>query len=206
MTHPHACRTALLAVILTMPLSAARASALPLQSAVWHSQELRFDYRGTMTLYDCDALVHKVRQILVALGAHRRSRVEPIVCHVVHLPSVSTQTASMRITVTSPVPEDLAKPSPGEESRRQLLAHLGVQPEPHGELVAAWQDVDVAAIRPLRLSAADCELLRQLRKHVLDHLAVRVVAADQSCSSSPHYLRRPVLKVAALLPAEQQGR
>lgn len=192
------------AALIPFACLAGSAVAMPeAQSAVWRTQDIRFHYRGQLTVYDCASLELKVRQLLVALGAHPVTRVEPQSCNVVHLPNASTQVASMRIRLVSPA---LATQVPAVEAaasatRSELLRHLGIDEAPSGTFTATWQRIDVAAIEPLNLSSGDCELLSQLGAQVVPHLAVRIESRNRLCSSSPQRLTPPRLKVTALVAA-----
>src|SRR5262245_7020958 len=70
--------------------------ALQIVEAVWKVQSLSFAYSGYSTIYTCDALLDKVRDILQGLGA-RDTRIRSMGCTdmVTH--------GRMEITLESPV-------------------------------------------------------------------------------------------------------
>jgi hypothetical protein len=181
---------------------AGTAFALPdVHSAIWRTQEIRFDYRGQLTLYDCATLELRVRQLLVVLGAHPSTRVEPQHCDIVHLPNASTQIASMRIRLVSPaLPSQVSDDErAATDSRKELLGRFGSNVEPDGAFLAVWERIDIADVDLLDLSSGDCELLSQLGAQVVPHLAARIESRNRSCSSSPQRLTPPRLKVTALV-------
>ena len=176
------------------------------QRALWKTQQIRFVYRGYTTMYACSVLEAKVRQILGALGAQDGTKVDAQHCNVVHAASTAAmQTASLQIDVVSAAPAtpELKNTLASQSSRRELLSRLGVEQATADEFPAEWHGVDVASLRQIRLTAGDCELIRQLRDQVFPKLAIQVIASDRSCSLAPHRLREPRLKVLALLPATQ---
>lgn len=172
-------------------------------SAAWKMQDVRFVYRGTLTIYDCEILGSKVRQILDAVGAHESTRVQTESCNVLQpTGGAPAQVVSMRIHLTAPAlaTAELAAEQASAAARNELLKRLGAQPLALDEFPAAWIERDLSNMRGLKITAGDCELLRQVHEQLLSRLAVRVLRSDRSCSSSPHRLRRPVLKVLALMP------
>jgi hypothetical protein len=166
--------------------------------ALWRSQEIQFVYRGYTTVYACDALGLRVRQVLGAVGALEGTRVRTLGCNA-NWPFAS---ASLQISVVSPalstaeLKDEIAKDS----SRRALLDRLGVQREPAEEFPALWQSVDLSRDRRLKLESSDCELLQQLREQVFPKLAIKVLAKSAACATSSHRFRRPALEVLALMP------
>lgn len=173
------------------------------QTAAWKAQDVRFVYRSSLTIYDCEHLGSKMRQILHAVGAHASTRIQTESCNVLQ-PAGGTpaQVVSMRIQLTAPAlaTPELRAELRRESSRHELLKRFGVQTVSSDEFAAVWVKRDLSNMRGLRMDAGDCELLLQVREQVLSKLAVEVVGSDRSCSSSPHRLRRPVLKVLALVP------
>lgn len=174
--------------------------------AVWMSQDIRFIYRSQQTLYQCETLAHKVASVLRSVGAHPRTSIRFDRCNIVQVPGAAgSQLATMRIHLLSPAPATaearaaLAKTL----ARAELLERLGAQRAPSDEFLAAWRTVDVVEHSQADLVSADCELLEQLNAQVLSKLAIRVLESDRSCSSSPHRLRKPVLKLLALTPLPQ---
>jgi hypothetical protein len=65
---------------------------------------------------------------------------------------------------------------------------------------AEWREIPVTKIDGVRIGPQDCELLEDLHKQVLPHIAsIRVVRAKFSCGSSELRASRPILIVEALV-------
>jgi hypothetical protein len=172
------------------------------EQALWRTQEINFIYRGYMTTYDCRTLSTKVSRLLLAVGARQGTSVKTEACNVVQpFGGTPTQLATMRLSVTSPARANAEMKSEiaRDSSRRTLLSRLGVQIAPAEEFLAFWASMDVARIEHPTFSASDCELLEQFAAQVLPKMAI-AVEYRKSCSSSPHRLSKPTLKVLALLP------
>jgi len=193
-------RARFLLAILAMSIAGSAAHAHQ-QVAFWRSQDVRFVYRGQATIYDCEALRQKIRQVLSEIGAHIGTRVEPVGCHVTRAADVPAQMASFQIRVVSPAPASthIEQERAKLDSRRALLGRLGVATESAHEFPADWRSVDVVRSGAVRFDGSDCELLRQLREQVLSKLAVKVLAQDRRCSMQR--LRLPTLTVAVLVPS-----
>ena len=173
------------------------------QPAAWRVQDVRFVYRGSMTIYDCVHLGLKVRQILDAVGVHESTRIQTESCNVLQpAGGAPTQVVSMRIHLAAPAfaTAELKAEQASASARNELLERLGAQRLSASEFAAVWVERDLSNTRGLKMSAGDCELLQQVREQLLSRLAVQVIGRERSCSSSPHRLRRPVLKVLALVP------
>lgn len=181
-------------------LAASSVAQAHTQAAFWRSQDVRFVYRGQETIYDCDVLRQKVRQVLGEIGAHIGTRVEPAGCHFTSAADVPVQIATLRIRIVSPALASTQHEheSGRLESRRELLERLGVQVESAREFPADWRNIDVVR-GAAKFDRSDCELLRQLHEQVLSRLAVKVLAQDRRCSVQR--LRQPTLKLAVLMPA-----
>jgi hypothetical protein len=64
---------------------------------------------------------------------------------------------------------------------------------------AQWKAISFANALHLRLSPADCELLKQLRRELIPKLAIRLISDRMRCSSDLASGYRPQLAVAALV-------
>lgn len=173
------------------------------EHGLWKSQQIEMLYRGRITMYDCDVLRHKVQQVLGTIGAHESTEVNTTNCSNLLLSANSSvQVATLHISIVSParVTPQLRAELARDWSRQELLDRLGAKHVPSEEFPVYWRSVDVAGDERLKLTARDCELLQQLRKQVLPKLAVKVMARDSHCSTSPQRLRAPRLKIMALMP------
>ena len=70
---------------------------------------------------------------------------------------------------------------------------------------AEWKTISFANALHLRLTPADCELLKQLRRELMPKLAIRVVRDRMRCSSDLASGYRPQLLVAALVALPERS-
>jgi hypothetical protein len=163
--------------------------------AVWKQQRLAFVYRSAGAVHTCSGLRSRLRSLLVLLGADETVSVSVQGC------DDATSARLVHITVASPF---VASEKEAEnDATAQLVARL--RGEASGSTRAApsfpahWKTISFANALSLRLTAADCELLKQLRQQVMPKLAVRVVSDRLRCPSDLHSGSRPQLVVAALV-------
>jgi hypothetical protein len=188
-----------LAMLGTSRVSAAEESA-PVQ-AVWKPQEISFFFQSFTTFYSCDSLESKLEQILSQLGAQADVKVRSTDCHrgPVRLPRAD-------IHLISPVeatPEALAELKKNA-STRELAARVSGDRAKAAELAeqfpAQWKRITVGkSARASGIESADCELLDQVRRKIVPHLAVRVIGSDAPCPTNSPSLTRPTLVVEALI-------
>ena len=173
--------------------------ALQIVQAVWKVQSLSFAYSGYATVYSCDALLHKVSEILQSLGARDTLRIHSVGCTdmVTH--------GRMDITLESPVeatPENIEAITT-YNSTRELVARVRNEKLDRAEDVqrfpATWQTVAMSRDRQLKLGPSDCELVEQLRRDVLPHMSIRVEYDRLRCSPVFGNIGQPQLRVAALV-------
>ena len=67
---------------------------------------------------------------------------------------------------------------------------------------AVWKTISFARSRQMKLSPGDCELVLQLRQHILPRMAVQIVSDQVRCSQFGN-IGKPQLTVSALVPVEQ---
>lgn len=186
----------LTALCLMANARAGEVAAVDVFQARWDARNIPFSYVGTTTRYSCSALEEKIRNLLIAVGGHPRTRVRASGCQ----GSRPSRVISLRIATAVPRPAAEPKSSQVVE-REKLLERLGVRQELRGEFLARPGRVNLGK-STLGLAPGDCELLTQLRDQVLPKLGVRVEQDNLNCS--PHQLSsaRPRLSVTALLPSE----
>lgn len=182
-------------------------SALQIVEAVWKVQSLSFAYSGYATVYSCDALLDKVRDILQSLGARDTLSIRSSGCMdmVTH--------GRMDITLESPVeatPENIQALTT-YDSKDELVARVRDERLDRAEDVqrfpATWKTVSMTREKHLKLGPSDCELVEQLRRDVLPRMSIRVDYDRLRCSSVFGNIGQPQLRVAALvaLPEQHQG-
>jgi hypothetical protein len=172
--------------------------ALQIVEAVWQVQSLRFAYSGYATVYSCDSLLEKVRDILQVLGARETMRIRSWGCTdmVTH--------GFMEITLESPVeatPENVQAVTT-YDSTQQLVARVRNERLDRAEELprfpATWKTFSMKE-KPLKLGASDCELVEQLRRDVFPRMSIRVERDRLRCSVAFGNLGQPQLRVAALV-------
>ena len=178
-----------LSVSLPAPAQAPAAppeSAPPPTWAVWTPKELRFVYMGFTSHYSCDGLAGKMRSILLQLGARPDMKLREVPCS----GSFGTPSPFPGATVNMSVltPWDAAS------------ANASVTPVPaHWKLVQLTTDRD-----PLR-EAGDCELIEQVKAHVLPLFNARNIDYHSTCIPNQLQIGGTQLKGELLLADDQQS-
>jgi hypothetical protein len=178
---------------------ASHAAATDSVPSTWNVQEIRYNYVGFTTAYNCDAAEDKIKQILLTLGAHPSTQVRAAGC------DLNRPSRHFFLTVTSatPVPatDAVAVPAKGEKTRQQLVERLGSKnPIGTDQFPAAWKSIDLSRDRKLDLRPGDCELMEGLRDNVLPKLSVKVESDQVQCTPRQVGISTPELKVSALVP------
>jgi hypothetical protein len=163
-----------------------QANPAPPAWAVWTPKELRFTYMGFTSHYSCDGLRDKMRVILLQLGARPDMKLRETPCagdfgKPTHFPGV---TVSMNVLT----PFDPAKASAAET------------PVP-----AHWKSVEISTDRdPLR-EAGDCELIEQVKPHVLPLFTTRNIEYRSTCIPNQLQVGGTQLKADVLIADEQKA-
>ncbi|MGH8179038.1 MAG: hypothetical protein ACREV5_22480 [Steroidobacter sp.] len=188
---------------MTLALFAVQAGADHMTEAVWKVQEVTFGYLAGDSSYTCAGLRARLRSILTHLGAHEGMTIILRGC------DQPNSNVSASITLTSPVEatsvniDQLTR----RDSRSELTARVrGVtlaRAEDLPRFPAVWKTISFANAMHLRLSPADCDLLKQLRREILPRLAIRVIEDEIRCSTALRGVTRPRLTVAALIAAHK---
>jgi len=169
--------------------------------AVWKPQRINFVYRGYSTLYSCSGLQDKLEKILATVGARDHVELRAYAC------DDALSIARFQISLASPVeatPENLQELTT-YDARDELLARVRgerlASAEDLPRFPAVWKTISFARSREMRLEPGDCELVQQIRQHVLPHMSVQIVRDHVRCSSFGN-ISRPQLTVSALVPVE----
>ena len=170
--------------------------------AVWKPQRMNFVYRGYSTLYTCSGLQQKLRRILRTVGARGGLELRAYSC------DDSLATARFQIALTSPVeatPENVEQLT-AYDSRAELVARVRgdqlASAEDLERFPAVWKTISFARSREMKLAPGDCELVQQLRQHILPRMSVQIVSDQVRCSQFGN-IGKPQLTVSALVPVEQ---
>ena len=137
------------------PLPEAATSAAP-EAGVWTPQEVHFVYRSFTSKYTCDGLRDRVRSMVLKLGARADAEVRTYGC--THARPEPNPNVRIKMHVLQPASSDSAATVP-----------------------AHWQTVDVAAGRDPAEVAGECELIEQVRDHVLPLFTTRNVTSSITC-------------------------
>jgi hypothetical protein len=185
-------------MVLTLGLPAHASSVMSDEnsvSAIWHVQQLPFDYYSPHTSYSCRALKSRIRAILQAVGAHESMEIAGSCA--AHEP---VRSARIYISLASPVEAtdanvlDATTFQPHERLAARLRGIALPTSTDIERFPASWRRVSLAQ---LHLKSGDCDLLNDLRSQVFPRLRVRN-AAGFECSVSPTRLA-PSLKAEALV-------
>jgi len=154
--------------------------------AVWTPKELRFTYMGFTSHYSCDGLADKMRSILLQLGARPDLRIRQMPCS--GGPGRPTEFPGVTVNMNVLVPWDATS------------ANATVTPVP-----AHWKMVELSTERdPLR-EAGDCELIEQVKAHVLPLFSARNVDYRSTCVPNQLQIGGTRLKAEVLLADDQQA-
>jgi hypothetical protein len=191
------------AAVLLLAGSVAHAQSQPdaaVVEAVWKPQRINFVYRGYSTLYSCGSLQAKLEKILTTVGARGGVELRAYSCDEV--------LARFEIALISPVeatPENVEELTT-YDARDELIARVRGEQLASAEdlqrFPAVWKTISFARSREMRLAPGDCELVLQLRRHILPRMAVQVVNDQVRCSQFGN-IGKPQLTVSALVPVEK---
>jgi hypothetical protein len=182
---------------LTLTASASEASI----EAVWKPQRATFSFVSPTTFYSCGELENRLRSVLIVLGAHEEMVVDRSQCsrdggmrlHITFMSPIEATSENVRALTTLATEEHLIARLKGIE----LPAAEDLRRFP-----AEWQSVSISNDRRLRLRASDCELIEQIRRQLLSHLALRNVSRRLVCSHG-NFARPPPLTMSALVASAQ---
>jgi hypothetical protein len=169
-------------------------------AAVWKEQRISFEYRSAGAAHTCAGLRTQLRSLLTLLGAHPSMTITASGCE------DHATTRVMSIALASPVEATTENASElgSRDATDQLAARVRGESaalETRPRFAAEWKTIAFANALHLRLTPADCELLKQLRRELLPKLAIRVISDKMRCSSDLASGYRPQLVVAALVAA-----
>lgn len=190
------------AAVLLLAAGVASAQTQPDESvveAVWKPQRMNFVYRGYSTLYSCRGLQDKLEKILTTVGARDSIQLRAYSC------DDELAIARFQIVLTSPVeatPENVQALTT-YDTQDELVARVRGERLASAEDVqrfpAVWKTISFARSREMRLAPGDCELVDQLRRHILPRMSVQIVNDQVRCSQFGN-IGKPRLTVSALVP------
>lgn len=194
------------AAVLLLAGTVAHAQSQPdaaVVEAVWKPQRINFVYRGYSTLYTCSGLQDKLEKILMTVGARGGIELRAYSC------DDQLAIARFEIALTSPVeatPQNVAELTT-YDTHDELIARVRgerlASAEDLQRFPAVWKTISFARSREMRLEPGDCELVLQLRRHILPRMSVQIVNDRVRCSEFGN-IGRPQLTVSALVPVESK--
>jgi len=137
------------------PQAEAATGAAP-EAGVWTPKEVEFVYRSFTSKYTCDGLRDKLRSMVLKLGARADAEVLTYGC--------------MR-----------SRPAPDPNVRIKMHVLQPASSDSAATVPAHWQTVDFAARRDPAEVAGECELIEQVRDHVLPLFTTRNVTSSITC-------------------------
>jgi hypothetical protein len=194
-----------LASALTVSLGAAtvQPASSDMIQAIWKVQRISFTYRGAS--HTCSGLGERLRSILLYVGVHENVTISLQGCH----GQRGTRIAHILLASPAEATEENLSEVTSHDSRSELIARLRggrlASAEDIARFPAAWRTISFANALPLRLTATDCELLRDLRREVFPKLAIRVINDEMNCTLGGSSVSRPQLTVAALVATSPAG-
>lgn len=181
-------------LLISLATTLAHADDANTVQARWQPKELEATFSGLHTAYNCDAVEHRIKRLLIELGAHRKTNVIVSGCGMDKIAS----TFFIHIATATSVP--LAKAG-ASDAKEELLRRLGSQ-NAYGaaEFPAVWKTVDLTRIKSLHFEPGDCELLQVVQDQILPKLGAEVPANRLHCVPGSPLTKLPPLNVTMLFP------
>jgi len=160
------------------------AEAGPAVDAVWMEREIFMTYMAFTSFYSCRGLRDKVTWVIEQLGARPGFSVTTRGCVEVTGPEVMP---AVRIVAALPVaatPEVLAELASGSAKRELAARATGQAPPEAGgtdRFRAVARRVEFVSRPGGPLEDGDCELIEQLRDHVMVPLGAKIIESGMRC-------------------------
>jgi hypothetical protein len=129
------------------------------EQASWHHVKTRINYFGFTSLYTCEGIEGKVRQVLEMFGARKHPKVVATGCE--RGPGRPSRSAWVDVEFDAPA---VAADASGEHT-----------------FAARWTPIAIAPNRPFDIGAGDCELFEQMRDVLTKNFASKDMAYDTHC-------------------------
>jgi len=218
---------------LSCPSAASAAETAEAQQGIWMPKQATFTYMGFTTKYSCEGLVDQVKSALLALGARKDLTVYGTGCAVATGRPAPLPGVKIRMHVLEPVPA--AGSAPGEAAGSGSVSGgkaaseaSGTSEAPtdegahgkaaaHGSMSAAkdakagspvpahWKAVNLKLGRDVASNSGQCELLEQIRQHLLPLFTARDIVFKSHCV--PHQVSpgSTVLRAEVLMADAKPG-
>jgi hypothetical protein len=154
-------------------LSLAAAADPGTTAAEWHPQQMTLSYSGFTTLYSCDGIEDKVREILLTFGARKDLTVRASGCN--QGSTMPSHIAFVRAEFNTLAP--------------------ATDPASAAAVKSTWVKVEIAPNRPNFMGAGECELVEQMKDMLQKGFKLR--NADYRTSCVPHQVSMADYSVTA---------
>jgi hypothetical protein len=141
------------------------------EPTVWQAHQAGFDYMGLTSVYTCDGMEDKVKQLLLYLGARKDLRVRASACGPRGFPMGRVLRINVDFQTLAPAPDA----------------------DPTALVQGAWTPLQLSAGRPRFIESGDCELVEQMRHFLADNFSLRNL--DYVASCTPHDISLDSFKV-----------
>jgi len=143
----------------TAPAAAGEPPAANVVAGTWQHHKATINYFGITTLYTCDGLENRVRQILLYMGARKDLKVSATGCPGPF--NAPSRTAWVNADFYS------LAPSPDAGAPGAVQAH--------------WTAVNLTPRRPNFMGEGDCELMQSMKELALKNFSLRDVKYRTDC-------------------------
>jgi hypothetical protein len=157
----------------------------PISGAAWMPHDLIVDLYDLPQKYSCDDLWYKFHDILLAIGARPDMKILAYRCE--HSAGRLRRSPRVQLQFSTP----------------QLLPSSQLR---WAQLDAAASMVELGPGHPISLKPDDCELMRQIKKGLLDVVTQRIVSFNLACTAQRSSLGRFDIAVQTLTPVDSQAR
>jgi hypothetical protein len=202
-------RARLLAVLLSFAVgvgSLASARADETVSAVWQVQEIHLPYFGLTTHYSCDGLRDKMREFMTQLGAREDFLVYVAGCTSITGP-VRNPSVTMVLATAAPASDETTQALASDAKRSELLARMKSRSKSKAQFGDELFDAVIKRVTLQSKSSVspgasgDCELLEQMRRHVLPKIGAKIVSDNVRCTPYQGTVGNPSMEVEVLIPS-----
>jgi hypothetical protein len=173
--------------------------------AIWHGQQVEFEYESATTFYSCEELGRRVLQILKAIGLHESTSLGPVCKGGLY--SRRTRIELLLVSAVAATPENVERETTFDATEQLIARVRGLELPTASDLVrfpARWQKIALSKNTGLKIRYQDCDLLRDMRDQLFPKLAIRVAPQSFRCESLPSHIRPKIVLEALMAVAPKQ--
>ena len=145
--------------LLLGPASMAAEGGVAAEQASWRHTKQTFTYFGFTSLYTCDGIEDKARQILLLLGARKDAKVRATGC--TEGPNQPSRSVWVKVEFDALAPG---------------VAAAGAE-----TVTGVWTPVEITAHRPFDMQEGDCELIEHMRSALTQGFAFKDLDYRTNC-------------------------